>query len=168
MASGTEWISDSDSGSGDSDEFAAGGSTVGTEDGTDSLERPDFGAIPEKRRGRPRGSRNSNGGGSSGPGYQTGQKGKKAKLDIGVVAQYLQAGHGIVARVLDNPLIEIQESEAKDLAKAIQGVLDQYEITVNPKAAAWGNLVVTCGIIYGSKWMMYESMKANGQNFTYK
>jgi hypothetical protein len=61
------------------------------------------------------------------------------------------------------PLIAINEAEATDLAKALDEIARLHEITINPKIAAYGNLIAVCGIVYGGRVMMVRAMLADQQ-----
>lgn len=94
------------------------------------------------RRGRPRGKSNT---------------GETEKSTLGValnnisVAGLLLGIHSMAARILDEPIWKIEKTEAEELSTAIQGVAKEYGHVVNPKTAAWIQLGVTCGAVYGTR-----------------
>lgn len=57
--------------------------------------------------------------------------------------------------LLHIPEIELDKDEAKKLALAIEGVNEQYKITLDPKKAAWIDLVQVAGVIYGPRAVSY-------------
>ncbi len=102
------------------------------------------------RRGRPRGES-----------YRT----ETTKTTLGValdnisLAGLLLGIHSMAAKMLDNPIWEIEKSEAEDLSKAAQGVMKEYGHVVSPKTAAWIQLCVTCGAVYGTRIAAVSMMK---------
>lgn len=57
----------------------------------------------------------------------------------------------LFAATLVVPELALEEKEAKELARSIKAVNEQYKLTLDPKQAAWIDLMTTCGIIYGPR-----------------
>lgn len=74
---------------------------------------------------------------------------KEAPLNINGVEKILYSLHAFGSLVV--PEMAIDESESKKLAKAIEGVTEQYKVTLDPKVAAYIDLATVCGMIYGPR-----------------
>lgn len=79
------------------------------------------------------------------------QAGETAALNINGVEKILFSIHAVMAGVTATPELMLDESESKKLAKAIEGVTDQYKLTLDPKIAAYIDLATTLGMIYGPR-----------------
>lgn len=79
------------------------------------------------------------------------REGKEASLNINGVEKILFSIHAVAAAITKTPELELDESESKKLAKSIEGVTDQYKLTLDPKVAAYIDLVSTVGMIYGPR-----------------
>jgi hypothetical protein len=65
----------------------------------------------------------------------------------------------MLAGMLDAPEFVINEAQAKEMAKAIDGVAGEYIHAVDPKAMAWVNLTIVCSGIYGGAYMRMSARK---------
>lgn len=61
--------------------------------------------------------------------------------------------HEIMAKVTGSPLLKIDRTEANAMAKAIGEVAKHYPVKIDPKTAAWANLVTVAGAVYGPRIM---------------
>ena len=61
--------------------------------------------------------------------------------------------------ILQVPELALDETEAKKLALAIEGVNEQYKIALDPKKAAWIDLVQVAGVIYGPRAVAFYIRK---------
>lgn len=113
-----------------------------------STERINTGDGTAKRgRGRPPGSRNNNSGKSNAAsGTET-----KVRLDSFSIEGLLIGIHQMGAAMLKTPELEISKEEAKQLSDAVQAVAKEYNHVINPKTAAWIQLCIACGGIYGTR-----------------
>lgn len=60
---------------------------------------------------------------------------------------------------------EISDQEGETLALAITDVMAQHKIKINPKVAAWSNLLAICGVIYVPKVLLvYAVTKQNKES----
>lgn len=75
--------------------------------------------------------------------------GQEAPLNINGVEKILYSLHAFASIAV--PELAIDEGEAKKLAKAIEGVTNEYKVTLDPKVAAYIDLATVCGIIYGPR-----------------
>lgn len=91
-------------------------------------------------------SSGSGGGGVKKPANQSGKN-----LAVNTLADQLFGGHKILAMITKQPLLEISETEAKTLAAAIKNVAQYHSIKIDPKYAAYGQLLVGCAAVYGPK-----------------
>jgi crotonobetainyl-CoA:carnitine CoA-transferase CaiB-like acyl-CoA transferase len=57
------------------------------------------------------------------------------------------------AALLKAPEFEIEQAEAERLAVAVAKVNEAYDFVISPQVAAWGNLIMVCGGIYGPRIM---------------
>lgn len=55
------------------------------------------------------------------------------------------------AAIVKRPELALDEAEAKSLADAIRGVSEHYDLVVDPKTAAWGNLGLAVAAVYGPR-----------------
>lgn len=99
-----------------------------------------------KRRGRPPGSRNSGGSANT----NTTEK-AKILLSSFSIEGLLIGIHQMGAAILKTSELEISASEAKQLSDATQAVLKEYNHVINPKTAAWIQLCVALGSVYGTR-----------------
>jgi hypothetical protein len=117
-----------------------------------------------KKRGRKTGS---TGYGNSG-GRKAG-KGSDYSASIDALTGMLVIVHAGLASVTKTPELELERDDAGNLAKATATVLEEFDITPNPKVAAVIGLVTTAGMIYGPKVYMIrerkrEEREADGAN----
>jgi hypothetical protein len=60
----------------------------------------------------------------------------------------LHSVHLAGAFILKTPQLALDESESKQLADAISQVSELYDVPIDPRAVAWGNLIMVAGTIY--------------------
>ena len=53
---------------------------------------------------------------------------------------------------------ELSESESLDLASAMYEVARLHNIAPNPYVLAYGNLIGTCGVIYGVRYVTHRKL----------
>lgn len=94
-----------------------------------------------RRRGRPKGSRNS---------ARSTEKASENNL-IENVESLLLSTHFMLAKLLDVPEFELDESEAKRLSDAFKKVAAFYPLGLSPKRLAWAELSIAAGTIYGPR-----------------
>ncbi len=92
----------------------------------------------KRGRGRPKGSGKA-------------QTGKTSSLDVGAVEVLLFNIHALAAAATGFDKIAINETEAGQLAKAVNNVQQFYPMHVSAKAMAWTNLIMVAGTVYGSR-----------------
>jgi len=63
----------------------------------------------------------------------------------------LLTAHGLLSGVLKVPELALEESEAGELAKALDAVNSFYRVEVAEKTLAWINLSMVAGTIYGTR-----------------
>lgn len=110
---------------------------TGVEDFAASFAEPATEQRTPGKRGRKAGSTNKR------------KETSEAALNINGVEKILFSLHAFASLVV--PEMELEESEAKKLAKSIEGVTDQYKLTLDPKTAAYIDLATVCGMIYGPR-----------------
>lgn len=86
---------------------------------------------------------------------------EEAPLNINGIEKILFSAHGILSALTHVPELALDESEAKKLAKSIEGVTDQYKLTLDPKVAAYFDLGSTVSMIYGPRAFSYYLRKKN-------
>jgi hypothetical protein len=68
--------------------------------------------------------------------------------------------HMMAAAKFEEPLLMLQPDEAKKIGDAIDKVQSMYPINVDPKAIAWGQLVIVLASVYGPRAMIiYQKQK---------
>lgn len=73
--------------------------------------------------------------------------------------------HVGLASVTKTPELVLEEDEAKSLAMASANVLEQFDITPDPRVTAVLGLVTTCGMIYGPRvYLIRERKKEEREN----
>jgi hypothetical protein len=55
------------------------------------------------------------------------------------------------------PELEIEPSEAAQMARALKGVADQYDICPTEKTLAWTNLITAASMVYGTRLFAYRA-----------
>ena len=63
--------------------------------------------------------------------------------------------HASLASVTNIPEIELTETEGKNLAKAVQNVMQYYPVAIDPKTQAWMGLIMTASSMYGMRAIAY-------------
>jgi hypothetical protein len=65
----------------------------------------------------------------------------------------------MMATALKAPEFAISETQAKEMAKALDAVTGEYVNTVDPKTMAWINLAIVFGGTYGGAYMRMSARK---------
>ncbi len=136
FASGIRTLDPTDLGPGDPD--GSGASPTGTDSSPDQ----------PRKRGRKPGSKNGT---------------KKEKIDSASVTgieKILFSVHLALAAATRTPELALDESEARELAKAAAEVQSHYETVIDPKILAWAQLVMVAGSIYAPR-MIAAKMRLN-------
>lgn len=93
----------------------------------------------------------------AGSGKKPGEKPAQARpqvqgqLDLTSINFTLFYTHSVLAQVTKTPEFALTEQESEKLGTACMNVLRHYNINTSQKAIDWGNLLITGGLIYGSK-----------------
>jgi hypothetical protein len=66
--------------------------------------------------------------------------------------------HFLLAKSV-HPIFQISEDESKKLASAIMDVAALYDLTIDPRLAAWGQLVGVGAMIYAPRVMAFIAIK---------
>lgn len=130
---------------------ARGGSVEAEGSGNDDFAAIFAEEIPVKQTrkgGRPKGARNK----------QSATAGE-VPLNINGVEKILFSVHGILAAMTQVPELALDEGESKKLSKSIEGVTNQYKLTLDPKVAAYLDLATTASMIYGPRAFSYYMRK---------
>lgn len=81
--------------------------------------------------------------------------GQAVPVSINGIEKILYSIHAVLAGITHIPELELEEKEAKEIAKAIAGVSEQYMLTIDPKKAAWIDLARVVGVVYGPRGVSY-------------
>ncbi len=112
------------------------GSSEGNATGADNGSGSDAGITDApKRRGRKPGSKNA------------GTK-AQSKADISGLEKILFSVHLALAAATHTPELALDADEARELAKAAAEVQSHYEMVIDPKVLAWGQLIMVAGSLY--------------------
>lgn len=84
-------------------------------------------------------------------------------LAVDSLAPQIFGAHKILSVFLKDPLFEVSEAEAKNLARAIINVSEQYAIEFDPRLVAWVQLFGVSAAIYGPRVIVYRAKKAAQQ-----
>lgn len=60
---------------------------------------------------------------------------------------------------IEGGVIAITDEQGESLTNACMDVMAQYDLTVSPKVAAWGNLITVAGLIYYPKIRLIQTVK---------
>ena len=111
----------------------------------------DSGGATSRRRGRPPGSGNK----PKGEGGASSAK-EKVSFDLSGLESILLSIHGMLAAATGNPLLDINESEAKLLATAAGKVQRHYPMKASAEALDWCNLAMVVMTVYGTRVMAFK------------
>lgn len=76
---------------------------------------------------------------------------EKDKASIRGIEKLLYSLHQMGAVILSAPELELDATEARDLANAVRDVQEHYSVSISPKAEAWANLAVVALGLYGTR-----------------
>lgn len=141
----------------------SGTSIVGA-DAVGSVDDNGSGYIDPASVGDPASGTDSNGDGS-GSGNGRGRRGRRPgtknkpkdpSFSVTGVEQLLLSIHMMMAAKFEAPELMLDQPTANRFAQAIGAVQELYPVNVSAKAAAWTNLVITAGAIYGPRIMLIK------------
>ena len=152
------------SGSG-SDNGSTRGSASSANEGIDaaSVAKP-RGVQPGTKRGRYKRSGNDSSGDAGKPVERKSGPPRKA-LVLEQLTRQCVGVHAAVSLVLARmnvpwaEVVQISEDEARTLTSAVYEVALLHDVVINPKVAAYGNLIAACGIVYGTRILAVGAMK---------
>lgn len=132
----------------------------------DGFERDSDGNIvlgasgkPRKKRGRKPGS--GSGGATSGSASKSGSRNNQALAQgIETLSQSLMFVHMGIAAFTDVKQWELKKEESDNLAGSIANVMDQFDMTPDPRFAAIAGLITTAGMIYGPRVYFHREHNA--------
>lgn len=138
----------------------------------------------KRKRGRPKGSKNRNAAGNSDPVAGAAEPPEHRKraaatgssrptkaapsLAVETLAPQIFGAHKIIATLAKEPIYEVTEAESKSLARAVIGVIEQYEMVFDPRVVAWVQLFGVAAAVYGPRVVISRAKKnaAKKQNPT--
>lgn len=155
---GSEIADRNDPGNGN-EPFAVDGIVDG--DGSFANPRDPAASVEPAKRGRGRPRKHADAGTGGETRAESGEKQKRpSKLDLDLFASQLQGFHLMAAQLLKNPLLEITDKEAKQLASALKDIMAVHSINVSPSTLAYAKLIGAVGMIYGPRVAMMTAAKA--------
>jgi hypothetical protein len=104
------------------------------------------GSYTLKRGRKPGGSGNHSGGRA--------RRAPKVESSLEGIQGLLIGVHEMLAAVTVSPELTINNGEAVTMSKALKQLADQYDMVIDPKVAAWVNLIGVAGFIYGPRAVM--------------
>ena len=112
---------------------------------------------PRRKRGRKSGG-NYSGSGGTGAGSAKSSKGNNQALMSGIetLSQTFLIVHMGLAKFTDFKDFELEKKEADNLAGSLVNVMEQFDITPDPKWTAITGLITTSAMIYGPRIVMYR------------
>ena len=139
------------------------GANVGESDGiaNEFVERVEIIEQPTKsKRGRKSGSGN-NGGNPTSTGTATSRAKSKKTLviDRAKFAKQVVGAHAFAAHLFTSQLLLIDDREGELLANSLVDVMEQYDLSINPKISAWVGLLAASAMVYGPRVIMLNKMK---------
>ena len=85
------------------------------------------------------------------------KKRKKASGNTKTMASVLAVLHSTIFSLVGAADLDLSADENLALATALDNLADEYEVTVDSKTAAWLNLAMVAGSIYGTRaFMIYQ------------
>ena len=84
---------------------------------------------------------------------------KRAPFSEDGVTAILLSIHSMLAGFTSVPELEIEPAEAAQMAKALKGVADQYDIRPSEKSLAWANLASAAAMVYGTRIFAYRARR---------
>ena len=90
------------------------------------------------------------------------------KEDLAGIEALLLSLHTMAAAGFKAPEWSIGENEAKELARALKTVQDEYDFELDPKLQAWLNLGAIAGMMYGPRIAVSMARVKKAQNETPK
>lgn len=84
---------------------------------------------------------------------------KGLAITVKDLAEKVQGGHAIAAIYFGQPIINLETREAEALASAILNLAQYYDIKLDGKWLAWGNLIAVLATVYGTRYMMYRTLR---------
>ena len=89
------------------------------------------------------------------------KKRKKASGNAKTMASVLAVLHSTIFSLVGAAHLDLSADENLALATALDNLADEYEVTVDSKTAAWLNLAMVAGSIYGTRaFMIYQLNQA--------
>jgi len=93
------------------------------------------------------------------------KKRKKASGNAKTLSSVLAVLHSTVFSVIGATHLDLSADENLALASALDSLAEEYEVTVDSKTAAWMNLAMVAGSIYGSRaFLIYQQKQLFAQN----
>lgn len=160
--------SDNDIDSGSIDGFAESGVDSGASGpidpaslGTDEFERDSdgnlvYGASGKPRRKRGRKSGGSSGGSSAGASKSGARNSQNLGLGLETLSNSLMIVHVGLAALTDFKKWELEKKESDALSASIANVMEQFDMTPDPRFAAIAGLLTTGAMIYGPRLYLYK------------
>jgi hypothetical protein len=141
-----------------------------------AAQEPQPAARPRRGRGRPFGSRTSVpplaetpvGTEASGDAPQDAprqQRKRKSTVDVGVLAKNLKGIHALAAKMVPikgpdgKMLLELDDTEATELANAVAGVAKEYDLELSGKTGSAITLFGVAAMIYGPRIYVIQQMR---------
>jgi len=85
------------------------------------------------------------------------KKRKKASGNAKTMASVLAVLHSTIFSLVGATHLDLSSDENLALATALDNLAEEYEVTVDSKTAAWLNLAMVAGSIYGTRaFMIYQ------------
>lgn len=69
--------------------------------------------------------------------------------------------HGLLAGITKTPEFALDQNEAKELAQAVGNVSRHYDVSASAKTVDIANLIMVCGMVYGSRILAVRARKTN-------
>lgn len=71
--------------------------------------------------------------------------------------------HAMLAGLTKAHELALEPSEAKSLAQGIANVASHYDVQTSTKALDWTNLIMVCGMIYGTRIVAIRERRRNAR-----
>jgi len=84
-------------------------------------------------------------------------------ISVDAFSAILLTGHAMLSGITKVPELALEESEATELASALNTVNNFYRVAVAEKTLAWLNLAMVGGMIYGTRLIAIRERRSNAR-----
>lgn len=137
----------------------------GSFDGDDArFARDADGNIIRNADGSPRKKRGRKPGGGRSPVARQANDTKNLKSAVETLSMAIGGLHLAIAGFTKSPEMQLDDTESKALSESIVNVMDQFDMSPDPRIVAVGGLIATASTIYGPRMYMIRERRKEEKN----